>query len=179
MYVSEAAPSDMRGMLVTFINVNIAGGLFVSSLVDGAFSTVPQGWRYMLGLAALPATIQFIGFLFLPESPRWLVEKVRIDQATQVLIRIRGTTDVKEEIEEIVKAIEEEKGINPLLVRKDGQNGERTCSGTRSTSRGSKAENETFLGSLTYLYDQLWCVTTTRRALILGCALQASQQLAG
>lgn len=40
--------------------------------------------RYMLGLAALPPVIQFIGFLFMPESPRWLVDKGKDEIAMKV-----------------------------------------------------------------------------------------------
>jgi SP family myo-inositol transporter-like MFS transporter 13 len=43
IYVSEAAPSDLRGFLVTFINANIAGGQLIAALIDGAFSTRPHG----------------------------------------------------------------------------------------------------------------------------------------
>ena len=66
--------------------------------------------RYMLGLAAVPAIIQFIGFLFLPESPRYLVSKGRVHEARAVLVRIRDTENVDHELSAI-KA----RSITPLL----------------------------------------------------------------
>lgn len=44
----------------------------------------------MVGLAALPAAIQFIGFLYLPESPRWLIESGHVDKAVMSLRKLRG-----------------------------------------------------------------------------------------
>lgn len=44
-------------------------------------------FRYMLGLAAIPSVIQFIGFLFMPESPRWLITHGKFEQAMEVLRR--------------------------------------------------------------------------------------------
>ncbi|GFO15662.1 proton myo-inositol cotransporter [Plakobranchus ocellatus] len=108
VYVAEAAPSAIRGRLVTLNQLFITIGILVSSLVAGGFSSMKEtGWRYMLGLAAVPGIIQFIGFLYLPESPRWLVTKGREERAREVLRRIRAKDDVEEELEEIRNAVAE------------------------------------------------------------------------
>lgn len=73
LIISEIAEKSVRGMLVTCVNVAITFGQFAACVVAGALSGVESGWRYMLGLAAVPAVIQFVGFLFMPESPRYLV----------------------------------------------------------------------------------------------------------
>ncbi len=52
----------------------------------------------MLGLAALPAIVQCIGFVFLPESPRYLVETGRVKDARSTLVTIRGTQSVDNEL---------------------------------------------------------------------------------
>ena len=65
----------------------------------------------MLGLSAVPGILQFIGFLFMPESPRWLVDKGHVEQAERVLVRTRGYSDVKEELREIERSVSEAKAM--------------------------------------------------------------------
>lgn len=63
----------------------------------------------MLALSIVPAVVQFIGFIFLPESPRWLLQKGRTQKARDVLGRIRGDQSVDAEYETIKTSIEDEK----------------------------------------------------------------------
>ncbi|XP_029909116.1 proton myo-inositol cotransporter-like isoform X2 [Myripristis murdjan] len=109
VYIAEVSPSHMRGQLVTINNLFITGGQFVASVVDGAFSYVQHnGWRYMLGLSVIPSVLQFVGFLFLPESPRWLLQKGKSQEARRVLTQIRGGLNVDDEYDTIRTSIEEE-----------------------------------------------------------------------
>uniref|UniRef100_A0A8C6L1Z0 Proton myo-inositol cotransporter n=1 Tax=Nothobranchius furzeri TaxID=105023 RepID=A0A8C6L1Z0_NOTFU len=112
VYIAEVSPPHMRGQLVTINSLFITGGQFVASVVDGAFSYLSRdGWRYMLGLSIIPAVLQFFGFVFLPESPRWLLQKGRSDEAHRVLSQIRGNQNIDEEYDKIKASIEEEKEV--------------------------------------------------------------------
>lgn len=62
----------------------------------------------MLGLSAVPAVIQFLGFLFLPESPRWLIQKGQTQRARRILSQMRGNQAIDEEYDSIKNSIEEE-----------------------------------------------------------------------
>lgn len=64
--------------------------------------------RYMLGLSVLPAVLQFIGFLFLPESPRWLIQRGLTQKARRVLSQIRGNQNIDEEYDSIKNSLDEE-----------------------------------------------------------------------
>ena len=62
----------------------------------------------MLGLAAVPAVLMFVGLLSLPESPRWLFGKGREDEALEVMRRTRPADEIEDEAEEIKETIEAE-----------------------------------------------------------------------
>lgn len=122
VYIAEVSPPQLRGQLVTINSLFITGGQFIASVVDGAFSYLSHdGWRYMLGLSIVPAVLQFFGFFFLPESPRWLLQKGRNQEARQVLSRIRAGQNVDEEYDTIRTSIEEEEkeagGGGPVIFR--------------------------------------------------------------
>ena len=115
LYIAEMAPPDIRGLLVALNQLMITVGILVSYLVNYAFSP-SHNWRMMLGLAVVPALVLFVGMLFLPESPRWLVSQNLTDRARGVLGRIRGGSGVEEEIRDIQEAeSQEEAGWGELL----------------------------------------------------------------
>ncbi|KAM7487024.1 hypothetical protein LguiA_003033 [Lonicera macranthoides] len=108
MYIAEASPSEIRGGLVSTNVLMITGGQFLSYLVNLAFTEVPGTWRWMLGVAAVPAIIQFTLMLFLPESPRWLYMKKDKAEAIVVLAKINDPLRLEEEIDQLATALEEE-----------------------------------------------------------------------
>ncbi|XP_008289630.1 proton myo-inositol cotransporter isoform X2 [Stegastes partitus] len=122
VYIAEVSPPHLRGQLVTINSLFITGGQFIASVVDGAFSYMSHdGWRYMLGLSVVPAMLQFFGFFFLPESPRWLLQKGQCQKARQVLSQIRAGQNINEEYDTIRLSIEEEDkeagGGGPVILR--------------------------------------------------------------
>lgn len=71
----------------------------------------------MLGLSVLPAVLQFIGFLFLPESPRWLIQHGLTQKARRVLSQIRGNQNIDEEYDSIKNSIDEEESGGGKAVK--------------------------------------------------------------
>ena len=116
MYIAELVPARVRGALVAVNMLAITTGIVVAYLVDYAFSGI-QGWRYMFGLAAVPSIALVVGMWRLPDSPRWLISKSKIEQATQVLRRVRTESEVSPELTEIQKTLKQkgEEGIAGLF----------------------------------------------------------------
>ena len=106
VYISEVSPSDARGWTVSLFQLSITIGILLAYVVDYAFADI-QGWRWMFGLALVPATIFGCGMIFLPESPRWLARRGRFDVARATLSRIRNTSDVEAEFQEIKATLAE------------------------------------------------------------------------
>jgi SP family galactose:H+ symporter-like MFS transporter len=100
VYISEVSPAEARGWQVSLFQLAITVGILAAYMVDYAFSK-SEGWRWMFGLAVVPAAIFGIGMLFLPESPRWLVKTGQDATARAVLSRIRGHRNIDHEIKEI------------------------------------------------------------------------------
>ena len=110
MYTAECAPAHIRGRLVTVSTIFVTGGMFFGSAMAGAFSYDKyNGWRWMFGIAGLAAATQFIGFFFLPESPRWLMSRGDESRAREVLTRLRGSEAVNSELGEMRADVEAER----------------------------------------------------------------------
>jgi len=107
MYIAELVPAKVRGSLVAVNMLAITSGIVVAYMVDYAFSS-SGAWRYMFGLAAIPSIGLIIGMWRLPDSPRWLISKAKVDEAKQILERARTVSDVSPEISDIQKSMEKQ-----------------------------------------------------------------------
>ncbi len=130
MYIGEVAPSNIRGMLVSWNQFAIIFGqlvvYFVNFLILGdhtnpaiesvgqGFSkvlatsdpwTISTGWRYMFGSECVPAGLFTILICFVPETPRYLVMIGQDEKALNVLTRINGLTRAKATLEDIKNTI--------------------------------------------------------------------------
>jgi len=106
VYISEVSPPDARGWTVSLFQLAITFGILLAYLVDYAFANM-QGWRWMFGLAVIPAAIFALGMFYLPESPRWLVRRGRRDHARAILCRVRDSSDVEAELQDIERSFQE------------------------------------------------------------------------
>jgi sugar porter (SP) family MFS transporter len=106
VYISEVAPPDKRGFLVTFFQLSVTVGIVVAYLVGLAFNS-SGGWRWMLGLGAVPALILFVGMIEMPQSPRWLVMagKDYVARVTLSKIRVDDPAAIDKELEEIKESL--------------------------------------------------------------------------
>ena len=119
LYISEIAPVDIRGKLVSINQVALTGGIVLSYLIDYAFAG-SQAWRWMFALAMIPAAAFGIGLMFIPDSPRWLAARGHGDKARDVLKRIRDPGQVENEFNEIQHSVARQKGhwselLSPFL----------------------------------------------------------------
>ncbi|PWZ52953.1 Monosaccharide-sensing protein 3 [Zea mays] len=107
LYISETAPTDIRGLLNTLPQFSGSGGMFLSYCMVFGMSLMPKpDWRLMLGVLSIPSLIYFgLTVFYLPESPRWLVSKGRMAEAKRVLQRLRGREDVSGEMALLVEGL--------------------------------------------------------------------------
>jgi sugar porter (SP) family MFS transporter len=123
MYIAEISPARLRGRLVAVQQFNIVLGCLLAFLSNYLISQSHLGandWRWMLGVVAVPAAIFLVLLLFIPESPRWLVAKGRLDDARHIFGNLGGDIDdVDEEVEAIRAslAVEQHRVEEPFFRR--------------------------------------------------------------
>ncbi|MEZ5076483.1 MAG: sugar porter family MFS transporter [Solirubrobacterales bacterium] len=118
VYISEVAPPDIRGRLVTFFQLAVTVGIFSAYLVGLCFEPI-EGWRWMVGLGCVPALALALGMLRMPQSPRWLVMTGDDYAARATLARIRVDDPelIDHELEEIRDSLDEKPGAWSELLQ--------------------------------------------------------------
>lgn len=101
LYLSEIAPEQSRGAMISLYQLMITIGILVAFISNTMFS-YSGAWRWMLGVIAIPAVILLIAVIMLPRSPRWLMMRGRKDEARQVLHKLRNSAaEVEQELNDI------------------------------------------------------------------------------
>ncbi|CAH9141708.1 unnamed protein product [Cuscuta epithymum] len=152
VYIAEISPAIARGTLTSFPEIFTNLGILLGYVSNYVFSGLPPhiSWRVMLAVGITPSV--FIGFALciIPESPRWLVMKNRIDEARLVLLKTNenGRNGVEERLADIQRAAAD-------------------CAG------GDKYQGKDVWGEL------LSPSPGVLRMLIAGCGIQVFQQITG
>jgi sugar porter (SP) family MFS transporter len=111
LYIAEISPAQKRGLLVSLNQLAIVTGILLSYSVNYLLTGAgPANWRWMFASAALPSMAFLLTLLFIPESPRWLMQKGREPEAKRFLAQMVGPQAASREIEAIRDAISEESG---------------------------------------------------------------------
>nr|WP_294895349.1 sugar porter family MFS transporter [uncultured Pedobacter sp.] len=127
MYIAEVSPAEVRGRNVAINQLTIVIGILVTNLVNYQLGDYgPDAWRWMFGLGLIPALLFFIGVLWLPESPRWLINAGRTEKAKKVLLKIGSQEFVDQTIVEVERTTEGgekpslkmvfEKSVRPAVI---------------------------------------------------------------
>lgn len=123
-YIAEIAPANWRGRLVSLNQLAIVCGIIAAQIVNWAIAEkVPEhatmafiaaswnghyGWRWMFTAVSVPAIIFLVCLIFIPESPRWLASKARVETAFHVLTRIGGENYARRALGEINESLASE-----------------------------------------------------------------------
>lgn len=119
MYIAEVSPAEVRGRNVAINQLTIVIGILITNLVNyGLADNGPDAWRLMFGLGAVPSIFFLVGVIWLPESPRWLIQQGQTARGTAILQRIGGSVFAEKTVADVHSAsINKEKvAFSELLV---------------------------------------------------------------
>ncbi|KAG2177388.1 hypothetical protein INT44_007899 [Umbelopsis vinacea] len=159
LFMSEIAPKNIRGAIVSGYQFCVTIGLLLAACVTYGTEnrTDSSSYRIPIALQMLWALILGIGLIFLPESPRFFVKKNNLDKARSALARVRGQPEdshyIQSELAEIVANAEYERRAMP---------------------------NTGYFGSWAACFSgSLWNPSSNIRKVILGTSIQMMQQWTG
>ncbi|ORX96814.1 general substrate transporter [Basidiobolus meristosporus CBS 931.73] len=149
IYIAESSTIRYRGAMGTLLQVSIAFGILFSQITGLWLATVPL-WRVLFGLTILFAALQVVLLAFCPETPRYLLSNMKIDEAKKSLQKLRKGCNIEHEFHDMVSGGSLDNSLNGSKERS-----------LRDRMRGIMADGY------------------VRRMLFVGIGLHVSQQLSG
>ena len=117
VYIAELAPAAVRGSLVAAYQVATVSGIIIGYLT-GYLLAGMHGWRWMLALAAVPATALVPLLIRMPDTARWYLLKGRAADARRALLRLQPDADIDQELDEITRVLSEGRGRVSEMLRR-------------------------------------------------------------
>src|SRR6056297_1540942 len=131
MYIAEISPSNIRGRMVSFNQLNIVIGISAAFFTNYLILQWAQSdaswtqslmfdeytWRWMLGLEALPAVLYFIGLFFVPVSPRWQILVGKTAEAKKTLVNLVGEDEAEKQLQDAIKSLEADKNREKVSIK--------------------------------------------------------------
>jgi sugar porter (SP) family MFS transporter len=106
MYIAEISPAAVRGRNVAINQLTIVIGILITNLVNYMLAdNGPDVWRWMFGLGAVPSLFFLLGVIWLPESPRWLMQVNQNERARRVLGKIGDPNFAEHTVEDIKRSL--------------------------------------------------------------------------
>jgi sugar porter (SP) family MFS transporter len=106
MYIAEVSPASVRGRNVAINQLTIVIGILITNLVNYTLADNGENaWRWMFGLGAVPSVLFLLGVLWLPESPRWLMQVDQHERARRVLSKIGDVHFAEHTVEDIKRSL--------------------------------------------------------------------------
>lgn len=165
LYIAELAPGHLRGRLTTVQLLLITGGQAIAYIIGYIFSNMPSGWRWMVGIGAIPAVIQIFMITLMPETPRYLARAGQEEKARQILRKVyRNTTP------NLTYTVDTTLGA----IKKEIMEEEEAAASLKSTSAPT-----TTASLFTATLSSLLFHPPHARALTIACLLQGLQQACG
>lgn len=110
LYIAEISPASIRGRNVAINQLTIVLGILITNLINYKLAgNGPSSWRLMFGAGVVPSAFFFLGVIFLPESPRWLIKAGRKDKALSTLKKIGSESFAADTFSAVVKSLENTK----------------------------------------------------------------------
>jgi SP family arabinose:H+ symporter-like MFS transporter len=108
LYIAEISPASIRGRMVSINQLTIVIGILLAYFINYILADTEDNWRWMFTSGAIPSALFLFCVFFVPESPRWLLSKGYADKARDVLKKISGGIEVKEELRAIEAGVNRE-----------------------------------------------------------------------